>query len=262
MNIPDYIEVGSGKTVLFLPGLEGAKEFWKYQIDDFSKKYHTVSCGYIRKIPRLSSNVAEYVSDVIDLMDFLNIEKAAVIAESFGGMVAQELTLQYPSRVDALVLCNTFDKARYKNFGINMFTIATFLHPFAFGIPRRSFKKGFLNWVGKYRGFVMDPSEGNDNLSDYVLDYGLHPGFLGYIHRILAGLKGNYASKLSEIKTPALIVRGVEDRVVDDGTILGLVGRIKGAELALIDGGGHCCQYTLPEKTNTAILDWLERIGY
>ena len=31
---------------------------------------------------------------------------------------------------------------------------------------------------------------------------------------------------------------------------------------ALIDDGGHCCPHTVPDATNRAIGDWLDRIGY
>ncbi|MBF0120355.1 MAG: alpha/beta hydrolase [Desulfobacterales bacterium] len=263
-NIPEYTECGKGKPVIMIPGLEGAKEFWKYQLEEFGEKYRVVACSHVKKNPRFEASVSDYALDIIALMDFLKIEKAAVIGESFGGMITQEIAINHKSRVSAIVLCNTTDNFfRYNSyFGFNMYTIASIFHSVAFLLPKRSMQKALLNWVGKNRGFVMDPSKGNDDLAEYILDYALSPGFYGYLDRIIAGLKGNYNSQLSTINIPALILRGVEDRFIHTDTILELAGRIKGAQIALIDEGGHCCQYTKPSETNKAILEWFERIGY
>ncbi|MFC1851189.1 alpha/beta fold hydrolase [candidate division CSSED10-310 bacterium] len=259
--IPDYEDVGTGKAVVFLPGMEGAKEFWHFQAAVFKEKYRAISCSYIRRQPKLSRTIAEYAADIIRLLDSLHLEKAAIIGESFGGVIAQELTLAYPQRVVVLVLCNTVDRARSENFGVNMFTLATFIHPLTFFFPKAR-RKAILTWVGKHRGFVMDPSPGNDQLAEYILEYGLLPGIGGYMDRIIAGIKVNFTTKLETVSVPTLIIRGSEDRIVGPKTVAELVGRIPGAELALINGGGHCCQQTKPEATNRAILEWLERQGY
>ena len=46
-------------------------------------------------------------NDAVDLLDYLGIERAAVIATSAGGPIGLRLTLDYPERVEALVLLNT-----------------------------------------------------------------------------------------------------------------------------------------------------------
>jgi 3-oxoadipate enol-lactonase len=45
-----------------------------------------------------------FAEDTVGLMDALNISKAHVFGVSMGGMIAQELVLRYPGRVDRLAL--------------------------------------------------------------------------------------------------------------------------------------------------------------
>jgi aminoacrylate hydrolase len=178
-----------------------------------------------------------------------------VVGESFGGMISQELATRHPERVAALVLCNTMARAHGDHLGANWFTAASLLHPLAFALPRR-LQLPYLDWIGKHRGFVMDPSPGNRDLSGYILEHGLDPGWC-YLNRYRAGLRADYRPLLPSIAAPTLILHGEEDRVVGERTIAELAGLIPGAAVARIEGGGHCCQYTRPEATNRALLDWL-----
>lgn len=257
----DYLEVGGGKTVIMLPGMEGCKEFWRYQWDEFGDRYRVIACTYPVRSPKLSRTISDYACDVLRLMDSLGVEKAAVVGESFGGILAQELAIEHPERVAALVLCNTIDGRRRSGFGLNMFTLATLVNIFVF-LMHEGVRKRLLNWIGRHRGFIMDPSPGNDNLADYILEHGLDAGFGGFLDRGIATSKASYTDRLSSISAPTLVLRGVEDRLVGTETTVQLVGRIPGAELVLIDGGGHCCPHTEPEATNRSILEWLDRIDY
>jgi len=51
--------------------------------------------------------IKDLATDTIKLMDKLNIDKAHILGISMGGMIAQEVALNYPERVNKLVLCST-----------------------------------------------------------------------------------------------------------------------------------------------------------
>jgi pimeloyl-ACP methyl ester carboxylesterase len=257
-----YIEAGSGLPIVMLPGMEGSREFWRYQVEALAPSSRAVACDLAVRKPSLSSTVEDYAAHTLQIMDSLGIDKAVMVGESMGGMVTQHIATRYPERVLGVVLCNTMDRPRRGGFGLNMFTLATLVHNLAF-LPFLSDnqRRKILRWVGKHRGFVMDPTPGNDGLIDYLFAHGMECGGPAYLDKVIACGKGRYTEVLSSINVPALVLRGTEDRLVGPATACELAGRIPDAELVLIEGGGHCCTHTVPEESTDAIRAWLTRHG-
>ncbi len=257
-----YIESGAGPAIVMLPGMEGSKWFWRFQVEAFFERYRAVSLDLAVRKPAFSTKIGDYAREVLRMMDSLDIESAIIFGESIGGMVTQYLSLEHPERVRAIVLCNTMDNPRRWGFGPNMFTLATMVHQLAF-LPflSDSQRRSLLMWVGRHRGFVMDPSPGNADLTDYLMEHGLECGGAAYVDRVIAGGSAWFTDRLHEISIPALVLRGTEDRLVRPDAALELAGRIPGAEVALIDGGGHCCPHSMPGPTTRAIEEWLGRKG-
>ena len=177
-------------------------------------------------------------------------------------MITQEIAINHPELVLGVVLCNTMDKPRRGGFGFNMFTLATLAHQMAF-LPflTDDARRRLLGWVGRHRGFVMDPTPGNARLIDYLFECGMECGGKSYLDKAMAGRTADYTSRLSSISVPALVIRGTEDRLVGAEPAVEFVGRIQGARLALIEGGGHCCSYTMPEETTAVLKEWLDSTG-
>lgn len=59
------------------------------------------------EIPDGPYSMADYAEDAAGLLDAVGWQRCAVIGVSFGGMVAQELAVRHPSRIERLVLCCT-----------------------------------------------------------------------------------------------------------------------------------------------------------
>ena len=57
--------------------------------------------------PARPFTVADMAADVVAVLDAAGVRRAHVLGASLGGMVAQELAVAYPERVDGLVLACT-----------------------------------------------------------------------------------------------------------------------------------------------------------
>ena len=59
------------------------------------------------EIPDGPYSMADYAEDAAGLLDAVGWDRCAVIGVSFGGMVAQELAVRHPERIERMVLCCT-----------------------------------------------------------------------------------------------------------------------------------------------------------
>jgi pimeloyl-ACP methyl ester carboxylesterase len=96
---------GSGDPVLLLhPGVAD-RRVWQAQWDPLAARFRVIRCdlrgfGDTPIPPERFSNAA----DVVELLDHLDVERAAVVGSSFGGRVALEVAATHPEQVTRLVL--------------------------------------------------------------------------------------------------------------------------------------------------------------
>ena len=107
-----YERAGAGPPLLFISGTGGDLRVKPNLIDGPLPKafdmlgYDQRGLGRSAK-PDVTYTMADYADDAAALMDFVGWKSAKVIGVSFGGMVAQELVLRHPDKVERLVLACT-----------------------------------------------------------------------------------------------------------------------------------------------------------
>lgn len=110
----EYIRFGSGKRVLvMLPGLGDSLRSMKgtalpmavmYRL--FAKDFTVYVFSRKNELPA-GCTTRDMAKDQAEAMELLNIEKADVFGVSMGGMIAQHLAMDFPEKVDKLVLAVT-----------------------------------------------------------------------------------------------------------------------------------------------------------
>jgi pimeloyl-ACP methyl ester carboxylesterase len=99
---------GRGKTVVLLHGYAGGLDYWLPLVVGLKHGFDIVALdlpGFAGSadVPAPHS-VAGYAVSVIELMDELGIKKASLLGFSMGGMIAQQATLDFPERIETLIL--------------------------------------------------------------------------------------------------------------------------------------------------------------
>jgi len=103
---------GDGEPILLIHGYSDRKEHWRAQLDTLSEEFKVIrmdnrTAGKSDR-PKGEYSMEVYASDVAELMNFLNIERAHIMGHSMGGMIAQNFAILYPKKVNKLILLNTF----------------------------------------------------------------------------------------------------------------------------------------------------------
>lgn len=103
--------IGKGKTLVFLHGFLESIKIWKNFINELKTQYQVIVIdlpGHGKSETfREINTMEEMAEDIIDVLDYLNIEKATFIGHSMGGYVTCALADLYPSRVENIVLVNS-----------------------------------------------------------------------------------------------------------------------------------------------------------
>lgn len=113
----DYVTFGKGKQPLvIIPGLGDGLQTVKGKAQLFSLSYRLLAKRYkIYVFSRINElrqgyTTRDMAADVAEAMEALNLDTAYVIGISQGGMIAQWLAVDFPERVQRLILAVTTAK--------------------------------------------------------------------------------------------------------------------------------------------------------
>lgn len=106
--------LGNGKPFLILHGFLGMGDNWKTMAGKISEKGYCVHILDMRNHGRsFHSNDFSYKDmsqDVLNYMNYQNIEKAYVLGHSMGGKAAMLFSCKYPERVERLIVADISPK--------------------------------------------------------------------------------------------------------------------------------------------------------
>src|SRR5919205_3387519 len=120
-----YVEAGSGPTVILLHGLGGSTQVWQFNVAALAEKYHVVvpdQIGFGKSDkPLVNYRIRTYVDFLDQFCKQLKIERATLVGNSMGGWIAAMFTASFPDRVDKLVLEDAAGYAPPKDFDTRVF---------------------------------------------------------------------------------------------------------------------------------------------
>ena len=106
-----YERRGDGPRLLFLNGSGSTLASSGMLIAPFAERFDVLAHDQRglgnTEIPPGPYAMADYAADAIALLDAVGWDRCRVFGVSFGGMVAQELAVTVPDRVERMVLCCT-----------------------------------------------------------------------------------------------------------------------------------------------------------
>jgi 3-oxoadipate enol-lactonase len=185
--------------------------------------------------------IADLARDVVAVLDHAGIERAHVLGASLGGMVAQELAVEYPERVDRLVLvCTTPGWP----FAYPMPFPSVELLAIRHRLPRgEAVRRNVENALSPQT--VQQVPELVDRLIAHQRRRPVDPDAWSAQMAAGAGYVGNLDQ--TRIHAHTLVVHGSADRVVDPRNARLLADRIPNCELVVLPGLGHLLWWEDPD---------------
>ena len=107
-----YVEAGEGPPLLLLHGLNGSTFGFRLLAPYLTPHYRTIALdlmgfGYSDRPQHRDYSLGAQARLVDGFLDALGIERASVLGHSLGGAVAMHLALEFPERVDRLILASS-----------------------------------------------------------------------------------------------------------------------------------------------------------
>jgi 3-oxoadipate enol-lactonase len=247
----------AGVPLLLINGIGGSCRGWlALQVPDFAPRHRTVIYDH-RGVgesgdpggPFSSSDLAD---DAAALLEALQLERAHVLGAFMGGMVAQELALRHPERVERLVLVGCWARADAKR----RMLLEKWKGMVSHGNPLEILAKERMLWT----------------LSDETLEQTdlIHPMLQGYLRERFPLSDDTFArqcdsclahdtqGRLDQIRAPTLVLCGQQDQLAPPKFSRELAAGIPSAHLVTIPGAAHLVMAEAAKRFDQVVLQFLE----
>ena len=241
---------GEGPPLLLIQGLGYGRWGWDPIVPGLDPRHLVIAfdnrgIGESDK-PGGPYTAAQMAGDALQVLDEAGVERAHVFGASLGGMIAQELAVIAPDRVDKLVLgCTTPggpDAVPMPEVTLALFAEAASLAP---DVALRRFVENALG--------ESPPTELVDEL--FALRVLNPPDPAGWQSQAAAGM--GFQGVEGEITAPTLILAGTADNVVDYRNAELLAARIPDSHVELLAGAGHLFFWEQPDACVRILNDFL-----
>lgn len=240
------LEAGTGDPIIFVHGVVTTSNIFPKYVGAYAPEFRGIAVdlrGYgDSEKPATGFTIERFARDLIGLADALEIEKAVWVGVSMGGMILQQLALDHPERVRALVLVSTTDGAMILDQDIPTIGHARDYREVSKRMIVESFPAGtlpktyqpLLERIPTWNGTVI--REALTSMSQF------------HVH-----------GRLSAIAVPTLIMVGAKDDVATPAIAMGIQGQIPGAQLVEFNTG-HFMMAEDPDRFRIVLGDFLARL--
>lgn len=253
----NFEQYGNGKPIVFLHAFPFSGQMWRRQSQELA------SSGWRVVLPDLPgfgkspisaeiSGIDAMARAVNELLNALEIERAAIAGLSMGGYAALNFFKFYPEKVSALILADTTAQADSEE--------------------KRKSRYEMIEKIAEQGSEILVSEMLPKMISQNTKDN--NPALVREIaemianaepQAMIAALKGmagrdDFSDILAEIDVSTQLIFGEEDKITDLAAAEHLKTGIKNSKLAVIPSAGHLSNLENPTKFNQILLAFLSDI--
>lgn len=253
----NYLEAGQGDVVMLIhgsgPGVT-AYANWRLVIPALAEEFRVlapdmVGFGYSERPGSIQYGVQTWADQVIGLMDALEIPRAHLVGNSFGGAIGLRIATQHPDRLGRLVLMGSM--------GVSF--------PITEGLDRVwGYEPSLENMRKVLDVFAYSRDIVNDELAEVRYRGSIQPGFQESYAAMFPLPRQRWVEamctpedEIRRIPHRTLIVHGREDQVIPVQTSLRLMELIDNADLSVYSHCGHWSMIERSRDFNRGVREFL-----
>jgi 3-oxoadipate enol-lactonase len=260
-RVLDYRIHGKGVPLVMIQGFGGGHRGWLFQTRAFKKYFQVITFDdmdiWNSDKSTKSVTISDRADNVISLMDHLNIEKAHILGVSRAGMIALQIAINCPNRVQKLVLGCTAASGRdmsaphpemmevliakkSPDFDINNIDFARTIETMISMSFNRTLYRSTLLILAKIALRLVKVKARPEHLES-----------------LEAMMSYNAVNSLHLIESPTLVITGDLDRMVPPCCSDVLAEKIPKAKLVKVHGGSHAFFIEMNTVFNQEVLGFL-----
>ena len=245
-------EAGSGDPLLLIMGLGYTHEMWHRTLPVLTPHYRTIvfdNRGVGRSdVPEGAYPIAQMAADAVAVLDTAGVERAHVLGVSMGGMIAQELAIDYPQRVRRLILgCTACG-------GPHAVGAAPKVLEVLMARARMTAEEGARAMIP----YIYDKSTPRERIDeDLAIRLRTFPEAQGYMGQVQGIMAWSCYERLDRIQSPTLIIHGETDELVPPENARVLASKIAGSRLVMLPHASHIFVTDQPEASHRAMVEFL-----
>ncbi|MFP5421627.1 MAG: alpha/beta fold hydrolase [Gammaproteobacteria bacterium] len=246
--------------IVLLHGTSASLHTWEGWVAALQTKRRVISLdlpgfGLTGPFPDGDYRMSHYSAFLAHVLDQLQVPRAVVAGNSFGGQLAWQFALDHPQRVERLVLVDAAGYPRNATsipIGFRLAQIPALAPLMANLLPRQMIEASIRNVYG-------DPSKVSDELIDRYYELTLRAGNREALRqRFIQAEAGQGFTRIAELKVPTLIIWGGRDELIPPDNAERFKRDIQGSRLVLFDDLGHVPQEEDPARTVAVLVGFLE----
>lgn len=246
--------------IVLLHGTSASLHTWEGWVAALQAKRRVISLdlpgfGLTGPFPDGDYRMSHYSAFLAHVLDQLQVPRAVVAGNSFGGQLAWQFALDHPQRVERLVLVDAAGYPRNATsipIGFRLAQIPALAPLMANLLPRLMIEASIRNVYG-------DPSKVSDELIDRYYELTLRAGNREALRqRFIQAEAGQGFTRIAELKVPTLIIWGGRDELIPPDNAERFKRDIQGSRLVLFDDLGHVPQEEDPSRTVAVLMGFLE----
>ena len=253
-----YVVKGTGKPVILLHGFFFDGTLWCRNLDALALSFKVYvldlwGFGYSERITEPSYEC--YVEQLAAFMQALGIEKASLIGQSLGGGVAMQFSVQFPGKVDQLVLVDSAGLPNPEPFSARLFKVRG-VGERLMAIPGYAIRRRMLRDFFLYRAEAVPPDLFR-RLTWFQRIAGTSAAALALMRLGFADKLEAVVQRLAALDMPVLVVWGGQDRAIPLALGRRIHQMLPRSALVVIPDAGHVPNLEQPDAFNSQVIAFL-----